>query len=154
RPWSGTAWGKLGKVLLAHGLPFEARDCFIQAEKYDPREPRWPYLHAETLLEERFERKAELLERSVRHAGKEPGPRLALAEVLLRLGQLDRAERLFRQVLEAHPGHPRAHLGLGLLAYQRGRWEESREQLTRSAEGAPDVKATRTKLVEVYERLG
>src|SRR5437762_728489 len=44
-PKSADAWGKLGMVLMCHGLPVEAsKACLVQAERLDPRQPRWPYL--------------------------------------------------------------------------------------------------------------
>src|SRR5438045_4087886 len=46
-PDSAEAWGKLGMVLIGHGLPVEASNaCLAEAERLDPRQPRWPYLQA------------------------------------------------------------------------------------------------------------
>src|SRR5438132_135559 len=42
-PHSAEAWGRLGKILLAHGLSDEALVCFTQAEQLNPPEPRWPF---------------------------------------------------------------------------------------------------------------
>ncbi|HLJ94925.1 MAG TPA: hypothetical protein VKU02_17250, partial [Gemmataceae bacterium] len=43
RPDSAEAWGKLGMILMAHGLPVTASTaCLTQAERLDPRQPRWP----------------------------------------------------------------------------------------------------------------
>jgi tetratricopeptide (TPR) repeat protein len=154
KPRSGPAWGHLGKVLLAHALVPEARFCLIQAEKYDPREPRWPYLHARIEETQNPARCVELLERVLELGAEGPEARLWLGEILLQQDQLGRAEGHFREVLEEDARHPRAHLGLGLLAYRRGRWRESLDHLTRSARHAPDVKTTRALLAEVYFRLG
>jgi len=48
-PRSAEAWGRFGKVLLAHGFSDEAGACFAQAEALDPGEPRWSY-HQGTIL--------------------------------------------------------------------------------------------------------
>src|SRR5205814_8250028 len=48
---SADAWGNLGMILLAHGLPDEsALVCLSRAEQLDARQPRWPYLYASILL--------------------------------------------------------------------------------------------------------
>ncbi|MFP6678470.1 MAG: hypothetical protein VB878_25500, partial [Pirellulaceae bacterium] len=44
-PDDAIAWGELGMVLFAHQFEAEARACFEQAERLDPQEFRWPYLH-------------------------------------------------------------------------------------------------------------
>src|SRR5262249_34745900 len=49
-PRSGAAWGRLGMVLRAHDFGPEANACFAEAERLDPRDPRWPYLQGLTLL--------------------------------------------------------------------------------------------------------
>src|SRR5437870_4774276 len=48
-PRSGKAWGRLGMVLVAHDLRREGNDCFVQAERLDAREFRWPYYQGITL---------------------------------------------------------------------------------------------------------
>src|SRR5271167_174190 len=40
-------------------------------------------------------------------------------------GNLDRAEALYRQVLNADPGHADARHLLGVVAYQRGQFEQA-----------------------------
>src|SRR5437868_5647204 len=40
---SARAWGQLGMVLAAHQFTAEANACFAQAERLNPKEPRWPY---------------------------------------------------------------------------------------------------------------
>ena len=52
KPYSGGAWGSLGKVLYAHAFAPQANLCFEKAERYDPQEPRWPYLRALCFLQE------------------------------------------------------------------------------------------------------
>src|SRR5262245_44399072 len=43
---SAAAWGELGVVFAAHGYEPEADDCFREAERLDPADPRWPYYRA------------------------------------------------------------------------------------------------------------
>src|SRR5438067_660775 len=44
-PRSGTAWGNLGLVLIANGFDEQGRACLAHAERFDPVNPRWPYIH-------------------------------------------------------------------------------------------------------------
>src|SRR5688572_6171737 len=49
---SAEAWGELGSVLRAFDLPREAAECFAEAERLDPANPRWPYFQAMLSLSE------------------------------------------------------------------------------------------------------
>ena len=67
------------------------------------------------------------------------GPRghaLAAGAALLERQELDEAEALFREEWQRHPGHPRAALGLGLIAVQRGEDDKAEEYLT-AAQSSP-----------------
>src|SRR5260370_40365307 len=43
-PRSGEAWGKLAAVTSVNGYTAQAAACLVQAERFDPANPRWPYL--------------------------------------------------------------------------------------------------------------
>ncbi len=47
---SGAAWSKLAMAAAENGYRDQALACLIQAERFDPEDPRWPYLHAQQLL--------------------------------------------------------------------------------------------------------
>ena len=89
-PYSGPAWGALGMVLYAHAFAPQANTCFGEAERLDPREPRWPYLRAVCFLQEdpNIAHALPDLKRAAALAGDTPdAPRLLLAETLLDQGQ-------------------------------------------------------------------
>jgi tetratricopeptide (TPR) repeat protein len=153
-PWSAKAWGHLGMVLRAHDFGAEANICFAHAQRLDPEDPRWPYLRSLTLLLNDPEKGLELLEQAVEQCKEELAPRLRLAEELLSRGQLDEAERHFGRVLEQEPDHPRALLGMGRLAHQRGDLPAAQKFLERSAQIAPRVRSTHALLAEVHYRQG
>src|SRR5690348_1870768 len=44
-----SAWGQLGKVLLAHDIHTPAVTCLAQAERLDPAQASWPYLQGVAL---------------------------------------------------------------------------------------------------------
>jgi Flp pilus assembly protein TadD len=150
-PRSGSAWGKLGMVYFAHGYAAEARTCLYWASCRDPKDARWPYLQALTLLNDP-DQSLPLLERAAELAPDEPSPRSRLAEMLLELGRLDEAESHFRQVLETRPDDPRAHNGLGRAAYHRNQLDSAKEHLQRALARAPQVRAMHALLAEVYVR--
>jgi tetratricopeptide (TPR) repeat protein len=68
-------------------------------------------------------------------AGREP--ELAEAVVHLQAQQWDRAEDAFRRLLQRVPQHPRALMGLGELAQQRGQPAEAGRHLQTAAQVAP-----------------
>jgi tetratricopeptide (TPR) repeat protein len=155
-PHSADSWGKLGMVLLIHQFEPQAAICFHQAEKLDPREPRWPYFQAlEALLRTDLQAARGKLERAVSLCGDElDGPRLSLAEVLSGLEDFDEAQRQFSLLLEKNPRHAKAHLGLARIAVKRGDLRASLERL-RMAERSPCTRQVACELLaEVHERLG
>jgi tetratricopeptide (TPR) repeat protein len=154
-PRSGPDWGHLGMVLRAHEFGAEANRCFAEAERLDPTEPRWPYLHGLTLLLSDTPAALALLERAVELCGDSPPePRFRLAETLLAQGQLDAALAHFRHLLEQHPDHPRALLGLGRLEFERDDLPAATQYLRRVADSPYAHKSASTLLAQIYRRQG
>jgi tetratricopeptide (TPR) repeat protein len=159
-PRSAASWGLLGRTLLANEMNTDiSLVCFLEAERLDPKDPRWPYFAAGDLLN--LGKGAEALPK-LRRAVELCAPndktqltaRLWLAETLRTLGQLDAAEDQFQKVLAAAPNEPRAHFGLGMLAYERGQWPACRTHLEKCV-GSPHArKKACVQLATVCERLG
>jgi tetratricopeptide (TPR) repeat protein len=155
QPHSAAAWGRLGQVLFAHGYESESHRCFAQAQQLDPNNPRWPYLLGLGQQIEDPEAALHHLRRAVQLCGNMPdAPELCLAEACLQQNHLQEAEHHFRHVLFLDPDNPRAHLGLGRLAYVRGKMMESRAQLDRSTASCRTQKASHALLAQVYQQLG
>lgn len=140
-------------VLLAHGFYDQSRSCFEVAERYDRRDPRWPYLQTIVSGTAVPETAIPALRRAMAR-GDQLVPRLRLGEMLFEQGEIDEAERLFQWVLERNPRDARAELGMGRIAHARGRLPEAAEHLKRSIELAPRIRSTHALLTEVYHRLG
>jgi len=70
----------------------------------------------------------------------------------LHAGDLDRAEKSFRQVLAAEPNSAPALSNLGVVAIRRQRWEEAVRLLTKAAKFAPKVPGVRLNLALAYYR--
>ena len=131
-PRSGAAWGKLGMVLKASGLPGQAKHCFTQAEKLDPKNPRWPY------FQDGYERAI------ARGAPELVGIRLG--ERLVELGRVSEAEKHFR--------HANYALGLGQVAYAQGKWQEALPHLQKARENKYTTQQATALLATVNLRLG
>jgi tetratricopeptide (TPR) repeat protein len=155
-PRSAAAWGRLGMVLQAHDYLADARACFVEAQRLDPRDARWPY-YLGMNLSSLGEPDAALpeLRRAAELCGEDLAiARLRLAELLLQQGHTDEAAEQFRQVLRQDPGHPRAHLGLARVARARGDFPESLAHLAHSRSSPFARKGSAELLAEVHQRLG
>ncbi len=137
QPRSASSWGRLGMVLSANGFEEQALPCFEQAERFDPRDARWPYLRGFPLLE--VDRPAALLlwQRAVDLA-RTPGVRAAmlfrLAMVLIEDGRLDEAGRHLQTLSDIEPDGDRIHYGFGLLCLARDDRAAARDHLRALAE--------------------
>jgi tetratricopeptide (TPR) repeat protein len=152
---SAPAWGRLGKVLLAHEFNREANRCFQQAEVLDPRDPAWPYLQGMNLVVHDPEAGIPCLERAAQRCGDgQVGPPLLLAEVLLERGRLDEVQVLLDQVMRTDPYNLRAWLGLGRLALLRQNWKAGLERLDACVSDVHTRKRARILRTEVWQQLG
>jgi tetratricopeptide (TPR) repeat protein len=122
-PLRGSAWGEYGTVLLAHLFAHEAEQCFVEATRLDPKNPRWPYARGHIALKRDPPNAIALLTTAAEAARERPEFRpaftLTLAEALLERGEVDRAAALFEQERNS-PDSARAVFGLGLVALLRG----------------------------------
>jgi tetratricopeptide (TPR) repeat protein len=154
-PQSAAAWGRLGMVLAAHDLYAPALICLAEAERLDPHEPRWPHLQGLTLSMGDPRAAVPKFRQAVARCSDAPeAPRFWLAQLLLAQGQFDEAEEHYQRLLRRTAIRPWADLGLGRLACQRGRWQESLAPLERAAADRRTCKAARTLLAEVHRRQG
>lgn len=132
-PRSGKAWGELALFLIANGFYAEALPCLVQAERFAPTEPRWPYLHG-TLLRNTTPhdgtarlRRALTLARSDDEKG---AILFSLGLALVQEGRLDEAEECLRALEKTGADRPRIQFGLGLLALARGDRPQARHYLS------------------------
>ena len=158
-PYSAEAWGRLGALLRACDRLRTAGDCFLQAARLAPGEPRWPYLAGEALLRSGNAEEALLpLRQAVERTdtSREGGlaPLLRLAEAQMLVGQYAEAEELLNRCLELEPDHPSIHLSLGLVADARGNPEQARRHLQRCAHSPFTRQHACVRLAAICQRLG
>jgi tetratricopeptide (TPR) repeat protein len=147
-------WGRLGMVLRAHDFGGDANRCFQEAERLDPREPRWPYLQGLSLVLTDPASGIPCLERAAERSGNVSAPRLRLAEVLLGQGRLDEAREHIERVQRREPNNRRVLLGLGRLAILREQWRIALHDLEPCTEDEHAGKMAHTLRAEAYARLG
>ncbi len=155
---SGAAWGELGQVLLAHEFDGPADVCFVQAEKFDPNQPRWPYYRGLTRATQNpaealpfLKRAADLCERYDRG---NDAPRLVLAETFLQMGAEDDARAQLDAVLSWDPDNGRARYDLGMLALARQDDETAAKQFTAAAADPHTRRKSCVALAAIRERQG
>jgi tetratricopeptide (TPR) repeat protein len=155
-PRSIAAWARLARVLRTTGYRDAAAACYAQAERFDPADPRWPYLRGESLQLYEADAAIAHLQRAVTLADQSdrdnPAPRLRLAEVLLARGRYEEAEPLLRRAREIDPENPNLALDLALAAYARDDLEESRTWLTRCQDSPLTRKKAGLQLAAVLRR--
>jgi len=154
-PRSGEAWGRLATVWLHAQFNSEAEWAFARAERYSPRDARWPYLHGILLKEDQPEAAVARFEAAVRLCGDQPdAPRLRLARLLLERGRLDEAEAQFQSLLRREPTHPPALLGLARIRLAQGRAAESAGLLSRCADDRHVARSAQALSAQVQRHLG
>jgi tetratricopeptide (TPR) repeat protein len=134
KPDSAEAWGYLGELLMTHRFPTQAEECFVEAEKLDGKQPRWPYYRGLLHLHQDDQLVLTHLKRAVELTDQyDPGAvsvRLRYAEVLLEQGQTEEAEAQFRIAFERAPQNPWLLYHRGLLALARNDLDGAIERLT------------------------
>ncbi len=141
-------------VLAVHDFAAEALVCLARAERLDRENARWPYYQAITLLEGNPEAAIGKLQRAIELCGDKPdAPRLRLADLLLTQGRVDEAEQQYLHLLRHNPDHPRAHLGLARVAYERDNLLDSQTHLRWSSFSSFTRKASHALLAEIHHRL-
>ena len=153
-PGSADAWGHLGMVLFAQNMYTPCIGVFAEAEKQDPRDPRWPYFGGLALM---LERPKEGIVRLEHAAALAPGNfhvRLRLAEQYLKLQRIEESDALFSELSREDPAHARILLGHGQILSHRGRWQEALGPLKAAANDPTARRSARVALAEAHARMG
>lgn len=154
-PSSGAAVGALGRLYQAHRYLDQARRCYEWAAVLDPKTAEWPY-YLGFLAAGRGaqEEAARYFEHVLELRPSYWAARVRLGNALLAAGDLDGAERAFRDARSAAPGAPWGELGLGKAARRRGRPEVAAEHLRLSLAVDPQHRETRYLLAMTERQLG
>lgn len=124
-PGSAEAWGKLGAILKSFGFREQAGFCLAEAERLDPKEPRWPYLQATLRITEPSVALPKLRQ-AVALCGNNPEmPRLRMARLLAETGQQGEARQELQELLRAQSDSAPARLLLAQIGQTRGEWDDA-----------------------------
>jgi tetratricopeptide (TPR) repeat protein len=149
------AYGTLGTYYIAHHLNDAGEVAFVNAERLDPTDFRWPYyLGFIYRIVGRLELEREAYERALALRPEDVPALLHLAELHLALGEDEEAYRLFRRTLELSPAEAAAYGGLGRAADALGHYEEAVDHLSRALELQPQATIVHYQLALAYRRLG
>jgi len=136
---SSEKWGELGLAFGAHGYESEANACFAVAERFNPQEPRWPYLQGVFLITTGPPEAPDHLARALRLEPRDPvargAVRMRLAETLLDLQRIEEADALVQTQARQFPQDPRARLANGRIAMMRGDRRTATREFTQLADG-------------------
>jgi tetratricopeptide (TPR) repeat protein len=151
----GAVWGELGQWFDIYGYDDSAGTCYRNARLLAPSEPRWPYYLGR--LEESagdLEAASTWLNTAAELAPHEAGPRLRLADMALKLGNVDRAAELYDELLCDRPRSPGGLYGRARVALARGNAAAAVADLERLAGSQPDAVEVRYSLAVAYRALG
>lgn len=134
QPYSGTAWGELGMVLLAHEFREPARLCLTEAERLAPQDFRWPYFHGYSMEDTDFQQALTDYEKA-RQLRPDYVP-LLLREALIdmRLGNLEACQKMLVQAVEQDPGNPNVLVITGQYSLLAGDRERAEDCFQRAAQ--------------------
>lgn len=136
-PKSPTEWGMYGKLCMAHHFVNDAIECFRQASKRDSHDPRWPYFQAVLSEEFDLEQSLALYETTLSIEPKNAVARFRLSQVLIRLGQYEKAQDQLQQVALLVPGHPAVLLSQARLAMAMSDWNTAESILLTALKASP-----------------
>lgn len=131
--------------------PAESRQAWLQVLGFAPHdaEARLGVARAEMSLGD-LDGAIEHLEALLKEAPDWPDAKAILAECLLRTGEAERAEHLFREVLDEHPAHPVALMALARSAQSRGEFVMAGEYCQRVLAIGDSPEADRARLLAAY----
>lgn len=154
-PRSGPAWGRLGMLLDAYDYDAQAQLCFVEAERREPANPRWPYFLSWLLQSQQPEESLTKLRRAVALCGNSPEmPRYRLAKLLAERGKWEDALAEANALLAAQPKFLPAVL-LGALSSQaQGRYAEAVETARKCVSDVRTRKAAWSLIAVCQRQLG
>jgi tetratricopeptide (TPR) repeat protein len=153
-PHAASSWGKLAMNLDVHDFKHEAIPYYEQAFALDSTDFRWPYFYAMLLDHLGVPDATGWFEYS-RLLNPDYLPlKIRLANVAMKSGQLDEAERLLEEAVEIDSNFAWANIGLAQIALHGGYLERSRELLLRTLANDSLNREAFGLLAEVARRLG
>ncbi|WP_044891824.1 tetratricopeptide repeat protein [Opitutus terrae] len=146
---------ELGRLYHANGYTPEAEACWRLLCARRPDEPRWWYYRAVLRLADNdYDAATTLLRETLSRAPDYSPAYLQLANLQLKTGELEGAERDYQRRLALVPRDPYARLGLVRLALLRQRTGEARGLLEELLKDAPNFSTAHSLYAEILAGAG
>lgn len=149
-----TAYGDMGKLLMAATYLDPAEACYLNAQTLAPRDRRWPYYLGQLYkIKGPLEKSAASFERSLELAPNDLATLVWLGEVYLAQGRADAADPLFARALAVHPSAP-AWFGSGRAALAKREYARAVKDLTQALALDPQATSIHYPLAMAYRGVG
>jgi tetratricopeptide (TPR) repeat protein len=151
----GSAYGEMGKLLMAAQYPDAAEPWLANAGMLDPRDFRWPYYLAHLYRGKGdLARSLELFDRANELHPDDVSTLVWRGELALAQGKPDVAEPSFARALSLQPGSLSARFGLGRTALAKKDFQRAVTYLEDVLARDPGASGAHYPLALAYEGLG
>lgn len=151
----GTAYGELGKLLMAAQYLDAAESCFLNAQAIAPTDRRWPYYLGHLYkVKGPLAKSVASLEQALRLQPDEVATLAWLGDVHLAQGQAETAEPLFAKALTLQPNSVFARFGAGRAALARHDHRRAVKYLEEALALNPQAAGVHYPLAMAYRGLG
>jgi tetratricopeptide (TPR) repeat protein len=150
-----TAYGEMGKLLMAAQYADVAEACFLNAQTLDPSDFRWPYYLAHIYRSAgEVDKSRALFERALQLRPDDVAALMWLGDTYLAAGQPDAAEPQFAKALSLEPTSVSARYGLGRVALAKSDPARAVKYLEEVLAVDPDAAGAHYPLSLAYAALG
>ena len=151
----GSAYGEMGKLLLAASFFDAAEACYLNAQALVPEDRRWPYYLGHVYRAKGpIEEAASSFERARELAPSDVATLVWLGDVHLDQGRPAEAGPLFAEALALRPGSAAARFGAGRVALASGDDDAAVRELEEALALNPQATAVYVPLAMAYRNLG
>lgn len=149
-----SAYGEMGKLLMAAEQVEAAESCFLNAQTLAPTDRRWPYYLGHLYrIRGPLAKSAAAFERALQLQPNDVPTIVWLGEVYLAQGRAEAAEPLFVKALTLEPGLVSAHFGAGRVALAKKDYAGAARQLEQALAANPKATAAHYPLAMAYRGL-
>ena len=153
---SAESWGRFGMVTHAHEMWEESRVSYLEAERLDPTDVRWPYYLGDVLsvVGTDLGAAASAFRRAMQLRADYAPAHMRLGKVRLADGRDQAAAVELERALELEPDLQPARVTLAQIRLAEGELETSEQMLDRILEQQPRHAQALSTLGQVYNRQG
>jgi tetratricopeptide (TPR) repeat protein len=150
-----SAYGEMGKLMMAAEQVEAAEACFLNAQTLAPTDRRWPYYLGQLYkIRGPLAKAAAAFERTLQLQPNDVPTIVWLGEVYLAQGRSAAAEPMFVKALTLQPGLVSAHFGAGRVALEKKDYADAARHLEQALAGNPNETAAHYPLAMAYRGLG